>query len=403
MADHERRRDRRRCAHAVRPRHQGRPRGHAPGHAGAAGDRGGGRRARASTKAEIEDVVLGCAMPEAEQGLNVARVAALAAGLPVEVAGDDHQPLLLDGPAGDRARRRPHRRRRLRRRRRRRRRVDVDGPDDRQQAVAQPERGREACPTVYTPMGITAENVARTLRRRRAPIRTRSRCARTSARSRRRQAGKFDAEIVAGQDPGLRRRGSRRRRSRVAKRRVSARRHHAREARGAQARVRSDRLGHRRQHLAALRRRGGGRGGLGRARQGSSASSRSAASAPSPSPACRPRSWASARCRRCGSCSRKAGLKIEDIDLFELNEAFAAQSLYCARELGVDPREAQRQRRRDRARPPARRLGHAPDAHHPARARAAAAAATASSRCASAAAWARPRSSNAPDAPNSAR
>jgi acetyl-CoA acyltransferase len=33
----------------------------------------------------------------------------------------------------------------------------------------------------------------------------------------------------------------------------------------------------------------------------------------------------------------KAGLKVEDIDLFELNEAFAAQSLYCARELGVDP------------------------------------------------------------------
>ena len=32
-----------------------------------------------------------------------------------------------------------------------------------------------------------------------------------------------------------------------------------------------------------------------------------------------------------------AGLEIKDIDLFELNEAFAAQSLYCARELGVDP------------------------------------------------------------------
>jgi acetyl-CoA acyltransferase len=32
-----------------------------------------------------------------------------------------------------------------------------------------------------------------------------------------------------------------------------------------------------------------------------------------------------------------AGLKIDQIDLFELNEAFAAQSLYCARELGVDP------------------------------------------------------------------
>src|SRR3984885_15315112 len=32
---------------------------------------------------EIEDVILGCAMPEAEQGMNVARIAALRAGLPV--------------------------------------------------------------------------------------------------------------------------------------------------------------------------------------------------------------------------------------------------------------------------------------------------------------------------------
>ena len=35
---------------------------------------------------EIEDVVLGCAMPEAEQGMNVARIASLRAGLPVEVS-----------------------------------------------------------------------------------------------------------------------------------------------------------------------------------------------------------------------------------------------------------------------------------------------------------------------------
>jgi len=33
---------------------------------------------------QIEDVILGCAMPEAEQGMNVARIAALRAGLPVE-------------------------------------------------------------------------------------------------------------------------------------------------------------------------------------------------------------------------------------------------------------------------------------------------------------------------------
>ena len=35
---------------------------------------------------EIEDVILGCAMPEAEQGMNVARTASLRAGLPVEVS-----------------------------------------------------------------------------------------------------------------------------------------------------------------------------------------------------------------------------------------------------------------------------------------------------------------------------
>src|SRR5438067_6655616 len=35
---------------------------------------------------EIEDVILGCAMPEAEQGMNVARTASLLAGLPVEVS-----------------------------------------------------------------------------------------------------------------------------------------------------------------------------------------------------------------------------------------------------------------------------------------------------------------------------
>ena len=33
---------------------------------------------------EIEDVVLGCAMPEGEQGMNMARIASLRAGLPVE-------------------------------------------------------------------------------------------------------------------------------------------------------------------------------------------------------------------------------------------------------------------------------------------------------------------------------
>src|ERR1700733_12791265 len=36
---------------------------------------------------EIDDVILGCAMPEAESGMNVARIAALRAGLPDSVPG----------------------------------------------------------------------------------------------------------------------------------------------------------------------------------------------------------------------------------------------------------------------------------------------------------------------------
>src|SRR5271170_7654504 len=38
-------------------------------------------------KSEVEDVILGCAMPEAEQGMNVARVASFRAGLPITVSG----------------------------------------------------------------------------------------------------------------------------------------------------------------------------------------------------------------------------------------------------------------------------------------------------------------------------
>jgi acetyl-CoA acyltransferase len=38
-------------------------------------------------KAEIDDVILGCAMPEAESGMNMARIAALRAGLPDSVPG----------------------------------------------------------------------------------------------------------------------------------------------------------------------------------------------------------------------------------------------------------------------------------------------------------------------------
>ena len=37
--------------------------------------------------AEVEDVIMGCALPEGETGQNIARQAALRAGLPVTTAG----------------------------------------------------------------------------------------------------------------------------------------------------------------------------------------------------------------------------------------------------------------------------------------------------------------------------
>jgi acetyl-CoA acyltransferase len=44
------------------------------------------RRAPEIEPDEIDDVILGCAMPEAEQGLNVARIASLRAGIPVQAS-----------------------------------------------------------------------------------------------------------------------------------------------------------------------------------------------------------------------------------------------------------------------------------------------------------------------------
>jgi acetyl-CoA acyltransferase len=44
-------------------------------------------RVQSLEKAEIDDVILGCAQPEGEAGFNIARFAALRAGLPIEVPG----------------------------------------------------------------------------------------------------------------------------------------------------------------------------------------------------------------------------------------------------------------------------------------------------------------------------
>ena len=43
-------------------------------------------RAPGASPHDVEDVILGCAMPEGEQGLNVARIASLRAGVPIEAS-----------------------------------------------------------------------------------------------------------------------------------------------------------------------------------------------------------------------------------------------------------------------------------------------------------------------------
>ena len=53
----------------------------------------------------------------------------------------------------------------------------------------------------------------------------------------------------------------------------------------------------------------------------------------------------------------KIGKSADEVDLWEINEAFASVALNSLRMLGVDEDDGQRQRRRDRARPSDRRLG----------------------------------------------
>jgi acetyl-CoA acyltransferase len=110
--------------------------------------------------ADVEDLILGCAMPEGEQGLNVARVAGVLAGLPIETSAMTINRFCSSGlqaialAAGAIA-------------------TGVNDvvvaagvesmtmvPMTGNKLSASPEAMRR-CPDVYTPMGITAENVAK--------------------------------------------------------------------------------------------------------------------------------------------------------------------------------------------------------------------------------------------------
>ena len=113
---------------------------------------------------------------------------------------------------------------------------------------------------------------------------------------------------------------------------------------------------------------------------------RSRAFSPAPRSACRRRSWASARCRRSRPCSNALGSTLSDIDRFEINEAFGAQVMACARELGIDEGKLNVNGGAIAIGHPLGRNRRAARAHAGARARSARGCATASPRPASAAA-----------------
>lgn len=118
------------------------------------------RRTPALDPAEIEDVVLGCAFPEGEQGMNMARMVALRAGLPISVPGETINRFCSSGVqaiahvaymimAGD---------------------IDVAIAGGAESMSLVPMTGfkfspnpyfAQELPEYYTNMGLTAENVAR--------------------------------------------------------------------------------------------------------------------------------------------------------------------------------------------------------------------------------------------------
>jgi acetyl-CoA acyltransferase len=144
--------------------------------------------------AEVDDIILGCAMPEGAQGSNIARLAGLLAGLPQETAGvtvnrfcsSGLQAIAMAAAA-----------------------INMDSADIMiaggvESMSAVPMTGfapsaspvlMDTLPSAYTPMGITAENVANRFGVSRAD--QDAFAAKSHAKAAAGQkAGKFEAEIV---------------------------------------------------------------------------------------------------------------------------------------------------------------------------------------------------------------
>ena len=147
----------------------------------------------------VEDVIMGCVMQVGEQGINVARNAALAAGLPRVGRRHDGRPPVRFVAAGRALRRAGRDRRRVRRRDRGRRRehdARADGRVDRRRQVRLPVRPEMTAryPNLV-PQGISAELIAEKWGISREEndafsVESHKRAARA------REEGRFDREIV---------------------------------------------------------------------------------------------------------------------------------------------------------------------------------------------------------------
>jgi acetyl-CoA acyltransferase len=283
----------------------------------------------------VEDVILGCAMPEAQQGLNLGRRAALRAGLPVETAGETvnrfcssglqsiaHGAMAIMCGMAD---------------------VLIAGGAESMSMV--PMRGHKFAPNphfareypeVYLSMGLTAENVADEFKVSRHDqdefaLRSQHNAARAQA------AGIFEAEIVPYEvelvEAGV---NGQERRSFV---------HQVDE--GVRADTSLDGLA----KLKPVFREGGSvtAGNSSQMNDGAAAvllMSAERAQALGLQPLARfvsfgvggvaPEIMGVGPVAAVPKALQRAGLKLDDIDLIELNEAFAAQAVAVIRELGMD-------------------------------------------------------------------
>ena len=293
-------------------------------------------RAKGLDPAEIDDLILGCAFPEAEQGMNVARMVGLQAGLPEEVSGQTVNRFCASGlqsiaTAAERVMLGY---------------ADVMMAGGVESMSLVPMGGNKLSPSpnlvekqveAYTPMGITAENVAQ-----RFNI-SREDQDKFAARSHQRAAeaikeGRFKEEIVP---------------LNVVDRVVDAN-NEVKEKEfvfDTDEGVRADTTPESLSKLRPVFAQNGTvtAGNSSQTNDGASAAvimTREKAEKLGLEPLAIFRGFTAAGCPpdimgvgpayAIPKLMNIMNMKLDDIDLFELNEAFASQALYCMRELGIE-------------------------------------------------------------------